>query len=205
MLSIVPAVTGFAPGAPALAVVAPAASVSMQERSAAIPFLKKPPALDGSLPGDVGFDPLGFSTTITELGGDLNYVREAELMHGRQSMLAFVGFIFPALVGKLPVSWAEDVSVNPLVAQYQLPDVVVAQLFVSIAIAEGIRASIIYKEDSVPGEHGFDPLGFSGASPAAIEKAKMQELENGRLAMIGAIGCACACQIPGSVPLLSFN
>ena len=27
----------------------------------------------------------------------------------------------------------------------------------------------------------------------------------GRLAMIGAIGCACACQIPGSVPLLSFN
>ena len=25
----------------------------------------------------------------------------------------------------------------------------------------------------------FDPLGFSGASPAAIEKAKMQELENG--------------------------
>ena len=51
----------------------------------------------------------------------------------------------------------------------------------------------------------FDPLGFSGASPAAIEKAKMQELENGRLAMIGAIGCACACQIPGSVPLLSFN
>ena len=58
MLSLVPAVTGFAPGAPALApVMAPAASVSMQERSASIPFLKKPPALDGSLPGDVGFDP----------------------------------------------------------------------------------------------------------------------------------------------------
>jgi hypothetical protein len=27
----------------------------------------------------------------------------------------------------------------------------------------------------------------------------------GRFVMIGAIGCACACQIPGSVPLLSFN
>lgn len=49
--------------------------------------------------GDFGFDPLGFSTTITELGGDLNWVREAELMHGRQSMLAVVGFAFPALVG----------------------------------------------------------------------------------------------------------
>merc|ERR1719463_509860 len=123
--------------------------VTMVERSAALPFLKRPPALDGSMVGDVCFDPLGFTTTITELGGDLNYVREAELMHGRQSMLAFVGFIFPALVGKLPVSWAEDVSVNPLIAQYQLPDVVVAQLFVSIAIAEGIRAKYVYS-DSPP-------------------------------------------------------
>ena len=47
------------------------------ERSASIPFLKKPPALDGSMVGDVGFDPLGISTTIIELGGDLRYVRAA--------------------------------------------------------------------------------------------------------------------------------
>ena len=129
MLSIVPAVSGFAPGAPALApAMAPAASVSMQERSASIPFLKKPPALDGSLPGDVGFDPLGFSTTITELGGDLNYVREAELMHGRQAMLAVVGFVFPAVFGKLPVAWTAGVSTNPLEAQYQLPPQIYAQV-----------------------------------------------------------------------------
>jgi hypothetical protein len=51
--------------------------VMSAERSASIPFLKKPPALDGSMIGDVGFDPLGFSTTITELGGDLRYVRLA--------------------------------------------------------------------------------------------------------------------------------
>jgi len=30
----------------------------MQEKSQAIPFLKKPPALDGSMAGDIGFDPL---------------------------------------------------------------------------------------------------------------------------------------------------
>jgi len=172
------------------------------ERSAAIPFLKKPPALDGSMVGDVGFDPLGFTTTITELGGDLNYVREAELMHGRQSMLAFVGFIFPALVGKLPVSWAEDVSVNPLVAQYQLPDVVVAQLFVSIAIAEGIRASIIYQEDSVPGEHGFDPLGFIPKfcdTPEKMELMKLKELKHCRIAMIAVTGMFFQLQIMGSI------
>ena len=89
--------SGFAPTvaltrASAQAVVSPVMAI---ERSAAIPFLKRPPALDGSMAGDVGFDPLGIATTIKELGGDLNYVREAELMHGRQSMLACVGFVFP--------------------------------------------------------------------------------------------------------------
>ena len=91
MLSLCHSVTAFAPAAPALAASVRMAPISMAEKSAAIPFLNKPPALDGSLPGDVGFDPLGFSTTVTELGGDLNYVREAELMHGRQAMLATVG------------------------------------------------------------------------------------------------------------------
>ena len=96
-LSVFSAVSGFAPTvaphtAPAHAVSSPVMAI---ERSAAIPFLKKPPALDGSMVGDVGFDPLGISTTILELGGDLKYVREAELMHGRQAMLACVGFVFP--------------------------------------------------------------------------------------------------------------
>merc|ERR1719502_2385682 len=104
-----------------------ASAPTMVEKSAAIPFLKKPPALDGSMPGDVGFDPLGFSTTITELGGDLKYVREAELMHGRQAMLACVGFVFPAVVGKLPTDWNADVSTNPIAAQYELPPQILAQ------------------------------------------------------------------------------
>jgi hypothetical protein len=88
--------SGFAPTvAPAAVRSAAVSPVMAIERSAAIPFLKRPPALDGTMVGDMGFDPLGISTTIKELGGDLNYVREAELMHGRQSMLACVGFVFP--------------------------------------------------------------------------------------------------------------
>merc|ERR1719171_1643116 len=128
MLSLHSASLAFAPGAAPMLRAAPAVSpsVSMVEYSASIPFLKKPPALDGSMAGDVGFDPLGFTTTITELGGDLNYVREAELMHGRQAMLATVGFIFPAIFGKLPN--LASVSSNPLEAQYQLPGEVLAQL-----------------------------------------------------------------------------
>lgn len=172
------------------------------ERSASIPFLKKPPALDGTMVGDVGFDPLGFTTTITELGGDLNYVREAELMHGRQSMLAVVGFIFPAIFGKLPVDWTADVSTNPLVAQYQIPDVVLGQLLFSMAIAEGIRATIIYKEDSVPGEHGFDPLGFIPRfcdTPEKMADMKLKELKHCRIAMIAVTGFFFQLAITGHV------
>ena len=40
------------------------------QTSEAIPFLDKPPALDGSLAGDVGFDPLGFSNYY-----DMNWLR----------------------------------------------------------------------------------------------------------------------------------
>jgi Chlorophyll A-B binding protein len=51
--------------------------------SQALPFLARPAALDGSLVGDVGFDPLGFAKTKSDL---LNN-REAEIKHGRLAML----------------------------------------------------------------------------------------------------------------------
>jgi hypothetical protein len=51
--------------------------------SASLPFMSRPPALDGSLAGDVGFDPLGFSKSKEDL---MNY-REAEVKHARLAML----------------------------------------------------------------------------------------------------------------------
>lgn len=44
--------------------------------------------------GDQGFDPLGITNTIPSL----NYVRAAELKHGRVAMLATVGFVFQQYV-----------------------------------------------------------------------------------------------------------
>ena len=35
-------------------------------KSTALPFLAKPAKLDGSLVGDFGFDPLGFTNTLNE-------------------------------------------------------------------------------------------------------------------------------------------
>ena len=181
MLSLSAAALAFtAPAAPAVSSAA-RATVSMAEMSRSIPFLKQPPYLDGSMAGDRGFDPLGFSTTITELGGDLNYVREAELMHGRQAMLATVGFITPSALGKI-VNF--DVSTNPLEAQYQLPGAVLAQLFVFMAACEGLRSRIIFTEGGVPGEHFDEELKgkliktFKLETPEAMMKMKEKEISH---------------------------
>lgn len=53
------------------------AKVSMS-MSKSIPYMETPPKLDGSLPGDVGFDPLGISNKW-----DLNFLRESEVKHGK--------------------------------------------------------------------------------------------------------------------------
>ena len=56
-----------------------------------IPVFKRPDSLDGSMVGDQGFDPFGFSGWV-----NLKFCREAELKHGRVAMLAFVGTtLFP--------------------------------------------------------------------------------------------------------------
>lgn len=207
MLSLLSSGLAFAPGAaPLLSAASQHAAISMGERSAALPFLNKPPALDGSLPGDQGFDPLGFSTTITELGGDLDYVREAELMHGRQSMLACVGFVFPAVFGKLPTSWSADVSTNPLEAQAQLPPAVLYQVVVFVFLCEGLRARLIFtgNEGRPAGDHGLDPLGFTkNMTPDQLKVMKEKETANGRLAMIALVGFYAQLQITGHIwPLM---
>ena len=50
--------------------------------------LKAPLVLDGSLAGDVGFDPFGFSGSEKTLF----WMREAEIKHARLAMLAAVGW-----------------------------------------------------------------------------------------------------------------
>lgn len=146
--------------------------------SKCIPGLEAPPALDGTMVGDVGarstparaptphlrhrthipsepspldlgFDFLRISTTIVQLNGDLKYVREAEILHGRVAMLAAAGFVAPELF-RFRTEW----SPRALEAQFQVPVEVWGQIAFAIAIAEGLRSQFIFKPDMVPGEHG---------------------------------------------------
>ncbi len=56
----------------------------MDAKSKSMPFMEAQPLLDGSLAGDVGFDPLGLSN-INGVGLDLYWMREAELKHRFES------------------------------------------------------------------------------------------------------------------------
>ena len=67
------------------------------QASIALPFMPNPEALDGSMAGDVGFDPIGFSSTF-----NLLWLREAEIKHGRVCMLAWTGFVATDLGFTLP-------------------------------------------------------------------------------------------------------
>jgi hypothetical protein len=80
----------------------PGAAVSTRMQSSpAIPFLKKPANLDESLPGYVGFDPLGCATIA-----DVKFLQEAEIKHGRVAMLAVLGSI------------VQDIAVDPSYAKF---------------------------------------------------------------------------------------
>ena len=60
------------------------------QASESVPFLSKPKRLDSSLPGYVGFDPLGLSDYV-----DVKWLQEGEIKNGRVAMLGVVGLIVP--------------------------------------------------------------------------------------------------------------
>merc|ERR1719269_24957 len=136
--------------------------------------------LPGSLLPVREFDPLGFAQGSCN---DIKLYREAEVQHGRVAMLATVGY----LVGEA-VPWGPSGPANDQLAQLPVP--VVAAMGAAIGFTEWGRANTGWVEpwngvwkirDSYyPGDTGFDPLGMKPTDP--------KELQDGRLAMLGAAG-----------------
>ena len=179
--------------------------------SIALPFAKAPGTLDGSLLGDVGFDPLGFSTVpvgpwFNGFEGrngkvsDLTWYREAELIHGRIAQVAVVGFIAPGLFGTLPGNeWtgADAYSnTNPVEAFSQVPGLAILQIFLFMSFLEIRRIGIIREEGASyqagdlrigQGADRYNPFGLS-YSAEQYEEKQLQELKHCRLAMIGIFG-----------------
>merc|ERR1719284_607675 len=144
--------------------------------SQSMPFLEYPPNLAGYV-GDVGFDPFRFSDFVP-----VDFLREAELKHGRICMLAALGFaavdcgfrIYP-----LPEAYEGLTSVtahDALVEQGAM-----SQLFLWIGLTEIIGSVAVIQmlqgSGREPGDFGLDPVGFlKGKSQDEIDEMKLKEI-----------------------------
>lgn len=180
------------------AVVMPTMAVPMGGKSAAIPSLDAPAYLDGSMAGDLGFDPLGFSNY--ELGPfdtpaeHMGWMREAELKHGRACMLAVTGWIAVDLGLRAPylpqsmMSLTSYQAHDAAVANGSLLVLLIACGVFEIAGAGGIAATL--KGERVPGEFALDGGFEARSTPKEWDRLKTSEVVHCRLAMLAFSGVA---------------
>jgi len=147
-----------------------------------------PAHLDGSLPGDYGFDPLG-------LGADperLKWYVEAELVHGRWAMIAVAGILGASALGVEGV-WYEQGTKD-----YGFPALpLVAMQAITMGYIETKRLQGFQEtgETGFISSYPFDPVGMKS------ESMKLKEVKNGRLAMIAIVGFAVQALVTRTGPL----
>ncbi|EFJ09339.1 light-harvesting complex [Selaginella moellendorffii] len=171
--------------------------------------LVDPEWLDGSLPGDYGFDPLG-------LGKDpafLKWYREAELIHGRWAMAAVVGiFVGQAWSG---IPWFEAGAAPGAVAPFSFGSLLGTQLLLMGWVeskryvdffepnTQAVEWATPWSRTAVnfanstglqgyPGGKFFDPLRLAGSMKGGdyvpdfdkLQRLQLAEIKHARLAMV---------------------
>jgi len=175
--------------------------------------------------------PLG-AQLLDQFGPDATtWFQVAEIKHCRVAMLATVGFInqklgvhFPLYGGPTgsngfnPVSdanwflspsegitFSDLATLEPLDAITKVPGFGWVQLIAFAGWFELIVASQEGKFSDVPGDFGYDPLGFTkregGLESDELKSLRLKEIKNGRLAMIAIAGWVADEAIPGAFPL----
>lgn len=157
------------------------------EKSPAMPFLPYPQNCKGYIGEDIGFDPLGLSDYFP-----MDYLREAEIKHGRIAMMAVVGFITTDLgiivhpLGKgLSSVAAHDVMVENGVMGNALVFIGLFEMVGYLAVSEMLQGS-----GREPGYFNFGNQVLKGKSEDEVKKIKYNEIMNGRLAMMAISGIA---------------
>ncbi|XP_021776401.1 chlorophyll a-b binding protein, chloroplastic [Chenopodium quinoa] len=178
------------------------AAAADPDRPIWFPGSTPPPWLDGSLPGDFGFDPLGFGSDPETL----KWMVQSELVHCRWAMLGAAGIFIPEFLTKIGIlntpSWY---TAGELEYFTDTTTLFVIEM-VLIGWAEGRRWADIIKPGCVntdpifpnnkltgtdvgyPGGLWFDPLGWGSGSPQKVKELRTKEIKNGRLAMLAVMG-----------------
>jgi len=156
-------------------------ALNAEEFSKSVPFLVRPEKLDGSLPGDMGFDPMRLSDIQT----DLNYARWAELKHGRICMLAIVGMVVQESGVHIPGDQFTNTDIFGAISSVGFAGNI--QVLMAIGIVEGINYNKHY-DDSTPGEIGWEGKGWASLTDSQKAFRKEAEIVHCRLAMIAFTG-----------------
>jgi len=163
---------------------------AVPKMSQALPFANRPKFLDGSMPGDVGFDPFGLVQTKM----DLKNYREAEIKHARLAMLAAAGWPLSELFDK---KIAGIFGLVPLLDEAnRVPSVLnggmgkVSPIYWSACVLFAAMTELYVeygasdKPGYYPGKLGFDPFGLYPKDEKGQKWMETAEIKNGRLAMI---------------------
>merc|ERR1711906_79906 len=147
-------------------------AAALSANSQALPFMTRPAALDGTLAGDVGFDPLGFVKSRADV---MNY-REAEVKHARLAMLAAAGWPLSEVLDK---KLAAAFGMNPLLDDGdRVPSLLNGGLG---------KISPAYWVGRLGVAAMIDVFGLRLGYPESEEgqqRMQLAEIKNGRLAMI---------------------
>jgi hypothetical protein len=147
------------------------------------------------------FDPWGIAARVPQ--GKLLFFREAELKHGRVCMLAILGLVMaenhvfiPLLGNDIPKDTPAYLLGTPFIVEKtvnQFWPLAILGLFAEELRHENDFKKDIYDgkrlpSDGLPGDYGWDPLGFRPKSAKELKELQTKELNNGRLAMFASLG-----------------